>query len=79
MVYDSQSTLHVAKLLLKAQTEGMEEFFLYDQDIPPGLRIKFTWDWLTGERTKVLLCAHGALIMKWRPKEMTKAGSFYTS
>lgn len=44
------------------------------EGLPAGLRIKFTWERLTGENTKVLLCAHGRPVMKLRLKKMTKAG-----
>lgn len=41
-----------------------------------GLTIKLTQDRLTGEKKTNLVCTYRGLI-EMRPKEMTKAGSFY--
>lgn len=63
---------------LRFTLTGKEKFFLYLQGLPVGLKITFTWDWLAGKKPKVLSHAHGGSRVKLRPKEMTKAGSFYT-
>lgn len=46
--------------------------------LPVGLGTKLTWDNQQEKKCKVLLRAHGGWIMKLGPKEMTKAGRFYT-
>ena len=55
-----------------------ERHFLLSPRVLPAVLERNGDETVTGEKPNVLLPPRGGLIMKLRPKEMTKAGSFYT-
>lgn len=62
---------------LVLRVKGVKVFPLPFLGFSLGLRIKLTFERLTGEHMQIL-CDTRALIRRWRSKEVAKSGCFYT-